>query len=153
MLADTSLVLGMPFLIFSSALAEGELIWRTYTAADTLLVEGSIRPKLMYPPAPLTLMLRTSLSTDSSTSATQWLSMMGLMIVVVIVAILTGSFIQGFSMIAAPLTSMIRTSISIDSLTNAAQIVVKYDEADDIRWCWWQVGRKIGKKVQKTSKT
>ena len=43
MLADTSLVLGMPFLTLSSALAEGELVWRTYIAADTLLVEGSDR--------------------------------------------------------------------------------------------------------------
>ena len=31
----------MPFLTFSIALAEGELVWRTYTAADTLQVEGS----------------------------------------------------------------------------------------------------------------
>ena len=43
LLAETSLILGMPFLTLSSALAEKELIWRTYTAADILLVISSIR--------------------------------------------------------------------------------------------------------------
>ena len=93
LLADISLVLEMPFLTLSSALVEKEIVWRIYIATDTLLVEGSIRPKLMCPPAPLISMLRTSSSTDLSTSTIQWLSMMGLMMVVVVVAILTGSFI------------------------------------------------------------
>ena len=45
LLADTNLVLGMPFFTLSSALAEGQLFWRTYTAADTLLVKGSVRKR------------------------------------------------------------------------------------------------------------
>ena len=45
LLADTSLILGMPFFSFNSALAEGELVWRTYTAADTLLVKDSVRKR------------------------------------------------------------------------------------------------------------
>ena len=46
-MADTrvEVVLGIPFLTLSSAFAEGELVWRTYTAADdqaggTLQSEG-----------------------------------------------------------------------------------------------------------------
>ena len=52
-MADTSLVLWMPFLTLSTALAKGELVWRTYTAADTLLVAvaiptGSLLPRVRY---------------------------------------------------------------------------------------------------------
>ena len=75
----------MPFPTFSTALAEGKLVWRTYTAADTLLVEGSVSNKVVltfkYSPdfyqsfiqgfstvaAPLTSMLKTSGSIESTT--------------------------------------------------------------------------------------
>lgn len=49
-------------------------------------------------------------------------------------------------------------SSSTGSITSIVQVVIKYDEVDDVRWCWWQVDRKvvkklkIGKKVQKASK-
>ena len=56
----------------------------------------------------------------------------------------------------APLISRLRMSSSTDSSTSAAQIVVKYDEIDDVRWCWWQVGLANGSKnrqrVQKALK-
>ena len=46
-------------------------------------------------------------------------------------------------------TSRLRRSTSTDLSTNTAQVRVKYDEADDVRWCWWQVGRKVIKKSKK----
>ena len=30
-------------------------------------------------------------------------------------------------------------SVSMGSSTSAAQVVIKYDEVDDVKWCWWQV--------------
>ena len=35
-----------------------------------------------------------------------------------------------------PLTLRLKTSSSTDSSTSMTQSVVKYDEVDDIRWCW-----------------
>lgn len=45
LLADICLVLEMLFFNLSNALAKAKLIWRTYIAANTLLVEGFIRKR------------------------------------------------------------------------------------------------------------
>ena len=47
---------------------------------------------------------------------------------------------------------MLRTSSSTDLSSSAAQVVVKYDKVDDVRWCWRQVGRRIVKKSKNRQK-
>ena len=39
------------------------------------------------------------------------------------------------------------------SMTSTTQVVVKFDPADDVRWCWWQVGQKIVKKSKKPQRS
>ena len=65
---------------------------------------------------------------------------------VVVVVILTGSFIQGFSIIAVSLTLMFKISSSIDSLASGTQIVVEFDGVDI-------ASRASGKSVKKLSKS
>ena len=79
LLADTSLILGMPFLTLSNALAEGELVWRTYISADTLLLKDSVRKRFvswgMSGPDMLRwhLGIDSTFTDDSSKSLAEWL--------------------------------------------------------------------------------
>ena len=110
LLANTSLVLWMPFLTLSTVLIEGELVWRTYTAADTFLVEGSVRK--IFVSLGYIMSSQVVLAFRCSADFYQ-------------------GFIQGFSKIAVPLTSMLRTSSLRDSSTSMTQIVVEYDGVDN----------------------
>ena len=87
------------------------------------------RPNWCCPPAPFTSMLRTSSSTNSSTSAAQ-------------IGIDYGGVDDG------AITSMLRTSISTDSSASAAHIVVEFDRFDTGSGA---VGKSV-KKVVKRSK-
>ena len=80
--------------------------------------------------------------TETNLSQLVNMRLIELMMEVVAVVILTGSFIQGFSAVAASLTSMLETSSSMNPSTSETQIAFQYDEVDG-----------GGKSVKKLSKS